>query len=97
MAWHQTTVTIGAAATQVTDTRTSCLQVIFQADDGNSNASFVGTSSVATTNGYRLTNSSTTPGTLTVGPFSNGAPIELSEFYIAGTQSEKVNVFYVGY
>ena len=95
MALKRFQVTIGAAATQVTATRTPCRHAIIEADDGNSNAAFVGTSDVTSANGIRLNNSATAPGRMEIGPFSGDAPFNLSEVYVAGTLNETVNVLAV--
>ncbi len=86
-------VTIGATATQFTTTPIAACHVIIEADDGNSNAAFVGGSSVTTGTGIRLNNSATTPGRMEIGPFQSNL-VNLGDLYAAGTQNEKVNVFY---
>ena len=95
MALRLLQITIGASATRVTPTHTPCLHAIIEADDGNSNAAFVGGSDVTSANGVRLNNSATAPGRTEIGPFSGAAPFDLSEVYIAGTQNEKVNILAV--
>ena len=93
-------VTIGAVGDQPTRVITAVTpirQVIFEADDGNSNAAFVGDSGMATdgSEGIRLTNSATVPGRALIGPFSGDAPAGLQEFFIVGTENEIVNILYI--
>ena len=94
MALLQIQVTL-SGATQVTSTRTPVRHVILEADDANANPAFVGTSGVLTTTGLLLTNSATVPGRVELGPFSGDAPLDLSEVYVIGTDTQKVNVLAV--
>lgn len=87
-------VTIGTSATRFTTSTIAACHVIIEADDGNSNAAFIGDSTVTTANGIRLTNSATVPGRMELGPFQSNL-LNLSDLYAAGTQNEKVNVLYV--
>lgn len=93
MAFKHVQITIGAAATALASTRTLALHAIIEADDGNSNAAFIGESDVDATTGVRLNNSATTPGRMEVGPVV--IPFNLADIYVAGTQNEKVNVIYL--
>ena len=93
MSVHLTQVTIGSAATAVSATTINVSQVTLEGDDGNSNPAFVGGSGVTSATGIRLHNSATVPGRIQLGPHAANN-INLADLYIAGTQNEKVNVFY---
>lgn len=93
MSFRHVQITIGAAATPLASARLLALHAIIEADDGNSNAAFVGESDVATTTGVRINNSATTPGRLEIGPVV--IPFDLANIYVVGTQNEKVNVIYL--
>ena len=88
---------VGSQPVQVIAAVTPIRQVIFEADDGNSNAAFVGDSGMATngSEGIRLTNSATVPGRVLIGAFSGDAPVGLQEFFIVGTEDEVVNILYI--
>jgi hypothetical protein len=88
-------VILAATPTQVIAAVTPVRQVIIESDDGNSNAAWVGDSAVATDTGILLTNSSTVPGRVVLGPFSGDAPFNLNEVYVIGTAAELVNILYV--
>lgn len=86
-------VTIGASATRVSSTSIFCRQVIFQNNAGN--ACRVGDSTVSATKGVALAAAGATPGgSLNLGP-GPGLEIDLKEFYIAGTQTDKIDVLYL--
>ena len=86
------TVTIGAAATQVTSTPTNTTMVEFFSESGNDSA-YIGDSDVDNTWIPRAGGSTTTfsiekiPGEAT--------HFDLSKFYIAGTQNDVVRVQYL--
>ena len=84
-------VTLGAAATRVTTTRTPCKQIIFQNTAGN--VARVGGSTVSATVGIKLAASAAANSILSLGPFDNN-PLELEDYYIFGTNGDLIDVWY---
>lgn len=88
---------VGNQPTQMTSDRHSIRQLIAESDDGNSNAAFMGVSDMETdgSEGILLTNSSTVPGRVVLGPFSGDGPVNTDEVYFVGTEDEIINILVV--
>ena len=88
-------VTIGAAATQVSATSIPVREVIFEAEASAAALMAIGKLGVTTSTGYNIqAKTANMPGDLHLGPYETG-PIDLKDFYIAGTNGQKCNVHYV--
>ena len=88
---------VGSQPVQAIATVTPIRMAIIESDDANSNAAFVGDSDMATdgSEGILLTNSTTVPGRVVLGPFSGDAPVNLDEVYFVGTSGQAVNILYI--
>lgn len=88
---------VGSQPVQAIATVTPIRMAIIESDDGNGAAAWVGDSDMATdgSEGILLTNSTTVPGRVVLGPFSGDAPVGLQEVYFVGTATQKVNILYV--
>lgn len=83
-------VTLGTGATQISPTTFNCRQVIVQ-NNGDTNSCFVGDSTVTTSLGIEVVKSG---GMVVLGPFDAEA-LDLAQIYIAGTQSDTIDVLAV--
>lgn len=84
-------VTLGAAATRVTTTRTPCKQIIFQNTAGN--VARIGDSTVSATKGIKLAASAAANSIVSLGPFDTH-PLELEDYYIFGTENDLIDIWY---
>lgn len=90
MAVHLLQVTIGAGTrTQVSATAIQARQAMFQ--NNGSNAMRLGDSTTTTTKGANLVASG---GTLNSGPLMV-QQVDLSQWYVAGTQNDVLDVIYI--
>lgn len=88
MAFKHYDVTIGAAATQVSSTKTP-VQWLFIHNTAQNSAIYIGSSTVtASSYGHTLAASEEVP----IGPGTAGYPINLDEVYIFGTENDVVHV-----
>lgn len=95
MAFRTLNLTMTGAAQQVTTTRTPILWVKFESVTGNADV-LVGNSNItATIYGFIVEDGPTADKE--VGPFSQGAPMDLTEFYVIGTNTQILHVSYVAY
>lgn len=93
MSFGQIDLTLGAAATQLTDERLPAVQVIIDNSHTGNDAIYIGTSAVTSS----LFGASLAAGEqLTIGPFEAGR-VNLNEIYLFGTQNDVVHVLYVLY
>ena len=92
MAIHTLQVTIGAGVTRFTTTRTSCAEVTVQ--NNASHAVRVGDSTTTSSKGIALAISGAANSIWKFGPFL-GEPLNLTDFYVAGTQNDVLDVTYV--
>ena len=81
-----------SGTTRVTATRIPVQQVIIHNPTGNGSIT-IGTSAMDATNyGFLVAAAANSPS---IGPFSSGAPLNLNELYIRGTDDQVVRVFYI--
>ena len=96
MSVHFTQVTIGAANTALSATRTPCYQVIVQ--NNQTHDMRVGDSTISSSKGILLSQSGDTGvgriGSVTFGPFP-ALNIELSQIFVNGTQNDVVDVIFI--
>lgn len=92
MALHNLQVTIGAAPTQFSATRTVCQEVTVQNNAGA--VMRVGDSTTTAAIGISLTNGGAANSIWKFGPYY-GQPINLQELYVMGTQGQILDVAYV--
>lgn len=81
-----------SGTTRITATRIPVQQVIVHNPTGNGVVT-IGTSAMDATNyGFLVAAGANSPP---IGPFSSGAPLNLNELYIRGTDAQVVRVFYI--
>ncbi len=88
---------VGDQPVQAIATVTPIRWALIEKDDANGAAAWVGDSEMATdgSEGILLTNSTTVPGRVVLGPFSGDAPVNLDEVYFVGTATQAINILYV--
>lgn len=81
-----------SGTTQVTATRIPVQQVVFHNPSGNGTIT-IGTAAMDATNyGILVAAGANSPP---IGPFSSGAPLNLNELYIRGTDANVVRALYI--
>ena len=78
---------------QISSSQLRVRQVTFQSIAGH--AMQVGDTNITGTRGYQLAVGSTTPQQITFGPFENDGLIDLQQWYVRGTQNDKLEVIYL--
>lgn len=106
MAFKQLVVTLTGAVQRVSDALTvttpsgrddvSCRQITFAADPANANVVYVGDANVSSTaHAFALDpTQATAKDRESIGPFEAG-PVRLSDFYVIGTNAQRLMIGYV--
>lgn len=93
MAYVTANLTMNGSAQQVSTTRTPIVWIRFFNVTGNAAVSVGDANISATIYGESIP----AAGTATVGPFSDGAPMDLTQFWVIGTNTQVLRIQYITY